>query len=210
MSILPIRIFPDPFLRKKSKEITEINKDIIDFGHSMLETMQTARGVGLAAPQVGKLIRMITIQVPEKAPMIMINPNLINQEGLRRVEEGCLSVPGFTGIVERSIKIDAQYLDENKNKIQLSAEELLAQAIEHEIDHLNGIMYLDHLKSHQELHKTGITPNEVHWHDVGYKIHVNKQEALKNDLITEEVIEKKIELSKIKSDSSLDDASLEI
>ena len=134
MSILPIRIFPDPFLRKKSKEITEINKDIIDFGHSMLETMQTARGVGLAAPQVGKLIRMITIQVPEKAPMIMINPNLTNQEGLRRVEEGCLSVPGFTGIVERSIKIDAQYLDENKNKIQLSAEELLAQAIEHEID----------------------------------------------------------------------------
>ena len=210
MSIFPIRIFPDPFLRKKSKEITEINKDIIDFGHSMLETMQTARGVGLAAPQVGKLIRMITIQVPEKAPMIMINPNLTNQEGLRRVEEGCLSVPGFTGIVERSIKIDAQYLDENKNKIQLSAEELLAQAIEHEIDHLNGIMYLDHLKSHQELHKTGITPNEVHWHDVGYKIHVNKQEALKNDLITEEVIEKKIELSKIKSDSSLDDASLEI
>ena len=185
MSILPIRIFPDPFLRKKSKEITEINKHIIDFGHSMLETMQTARGVGLAAPQVGKLIRMITIQVPE-------------------------NVPGFTGIVERSIKIDAQYLDENKNKIQLSAEELLAQAVEHEIDHLNGIMYLDHLKSHQELHKTGITPNEVHWHDVGYKIHVNKQEALKNDLITEEVIEKKIELSKIKSDSSLDDASLEI
>jgi len=105
LSILPIRIFPDPFLRKKSKEITEINKDIIDFGHSMLETMQTARGVGLAAPQVGKLIRMITIQVPEKAPMIMINPNLTNQEGLRRVEEGCLSVPGFTGIVERSIKM---------------------------------------------------------------------------------------------------------
>ena len=202
--------WPNSKLLEVSELVDSFDEGLQSLAEDLYHTMIANFGAGIAAPQVGKLIRMITIQVPEKAPMIMINPNLINQEGLRRVEEGCLSVPGFTGIVERSIKIDAQYLDENKNKIQFSAEELLSQAIEHEIDHLNGIMYLDHLKSHQELHKTGITPNEVHWHDVGYKIHVNKQEALKNDLITEEVIEKKIELSKIKSDSSLDDASLEI
>ena len=121
-----------------------------------------------------------------------------------------MSVPGFTGLIERSIKIDAQYLDENKNKIKLSAEDLLSQAIEHEIDHLNGIMYTDHLKSHEDLHKTGVTPNEIHWHDVGYKIHINKDQATKDDISMHEVIEKKIELSKIKSDGSLDDASLEI
>ncbi|MEC7837861.1 MAG: peptide deformylase [Chloroflexota bacterium] len=210
MTILPIRKFPDPILRNKSEKILEINKDIIQFGHDMLDTMQSAKGVGLAAPQVGKLIRMITIQIPEKDPMIMINPYITKKEGVREVEEGCLSVPGFTGIIERSIKIDAEYLDENQGKIKLSAQELLSQAIEHEIDHLNGIMYTDHLKSHEDLHKTGVTPNEIHWHDVGYKIYIGKDEPTKNDLSMCEVIEKKIELSKIKSDSSLDDASLEI
>lgn len=210
MTIIPIRKFPDPILRKKSEKILEINKDIIQFGYDMLETMQSAKGVGLAAPQVGKLIRMVTIQIPEKDPMIMINPFISKKEGSRKVEEGCLSVPGFTGIIERSVKIDAEYLDENQSKIKFSAQELLSQAIEHEIDHLNGIMYTDHLKSHEDLQKTGITPNEVHWHDIGYKIHISKDKATKDDLSMCEVIEKKIELSKIKSDSSLDDASLEI
>ena len=210
MAIIPIRKFPDPILRKQSAEIEEFNNEIIQFGYDMLDTMQSARGVGLAAPQVGRLIRMITIQIPENKPMIMFNPSISNKYGLRKVEEGCLSVPGFTGLIERSIKIDAQYLDENKNKIKLSAEDLLSQAIEHEIDHLNGIMYTDHLKSHEDLHKTGVTPNEIHWHDVGYKIHINKDQATKDDISMHEVIEKKIELSKIKSDGSLDDASLEI
>jgi peptide deformylase len=210
LAIIPIRKFPDPILRKKSSEIIEFNEELIQFGYDMLETMQSAKGVGLAAPQVGKLIRMITIQVPEKEPMIMLNPIVSNKQGSREVQEGCLSVPGFTGMIERSIKIDAEYLDENKNTIKLSAEDLLSQAIEHEIDHLNGIMYTDHLKSHEHLHKTGITPDEAHWHDVGYKIHISKDQATKDDLSMCEVIEKKIELSKIKSDSSLDDASLEI
>tara|TARA_B100000579_G_scaffold199256_1_gene162949 strand:- start:13190 stop:13822 length:633 start_codon:yes stop_codon:yes gene_type:complete len=210
LALLPIRKFPDPILRKKSDEIVDLTKELIQFGYEMLETMQSAKGVGLAAPQVGRLIRMITIQVPEKKPMIMVNPNISKKQGSREVQEGCLSVPGFTGIIQRSVKIDAEYLDENKNKIKFSAEELLSQAIEHEIDHLNGIMYTDHLKSHEDLHKTGITPDDVHWHDVGYKIHISKDQATKDDLSMYEVIEKKIELSKIKSDSSLDDASLEI
>ncbi len=140
----------------------------------MLETMQAARGIGLAAPQVGKLLRLITIQIPENEPMIMFNPKVEKSFGRRNVEEGCLSVPGFTGIIERSVTIDASYLDQNKAKIKLTASELLSQAIEHEIDHLNGIVYLDHLKSHEDLHKSGITPNDIHWHDVGYKIFINK------------------------------------
>ena len=207
---MPIRKFPDPILRKKSEKIFSIDKDLIQFGYDMLETMQSAKGVGLAAPQVGKLLRMITIQIPENDPMIMINPYISNKEGSREVQEGCLSVPGFTGIIERSIKIDAEYLDINQSKIKFTAQELLSQAIEHEIDHLNGIMYTDHLKSHEDLHKTGVTPDETHWHDVGYKIHISNDKSTKDDLSMGEVIEKKIELSKIKSDSSLDDASLEI
>jgi len=210
MTILPIRIFPDPILRKRSEEIIEINEDVINFGYEMLETMQSAKGIGLAAPQVGKLIRMVTIQIPENEPIIMINPHIAKRKGTRDVQEGCLSIPGFTGLVERSISIDAKYIDQNKGKIKLTAEELLSQAIEHEIDHLNGIMYVDHLKSHENLYKTGVTPSDAHWHDSGYKIYINKNKASKKDLITEEVIEKKIELSKIKSDSSLDDASIEI
>jgi|TARA_B110000263_G_scaffold176730_1_gene154474 peptide deformylase len=210
MTILPIRLFPDPILRQKTKKIEEINKEIIEFAYNMLETMQSLKGVGLAAPQVGKLIKLITIQVPENKPMIMINPKIDNASGTRKVEEGCLSVPGFTGLIERSMTIDASYLDLNKSKIKLSATELLSQAIEHEIDHLNGIVYLDHLKSHDNLYKTGVTPNQVHWHDVGYKIFINKDKSSKDDLLVNEVIETKIKLSEIKSDSSIDEASVDI
>ena len=172
--------------------------------------MQYAKGIGLAAPQVGRLVRLITIQVPECDPIVMFNPYINKKLGKRMVPEGCLSVPGFTGIVERAISISATYVDKNKGKIQLSAEELLSQAIEHEIDHLNGIMYLDHLESHEKLHKTGITPDDIHWHDVAYKVSINKDNATKTDLETEGIIERKIELSKIKSDGSIEEASFDV
>lgn len=210
MTILPIRLFPDPILRKKSKEIENIDLEILEFSNNMLETMQYAKGIGLAAPQVGRLIRLITIQIPESEPIIMFNPYINKKLGKRIVPEGCLSVPGFTGIVERSISIAATYIDKTKGKIQLSTTELLSQAIEHEIDHLNGIMYLDHLESHDKLHKTGITPDDVHWHDVAYKVSINKDNATKTDLETEGIIERKIELSKIKSDSSIEEASFDV
>ena len=210
MTILPIRLFPDPILRKKAKEIENINLEILEFSNNMLETMQYAKGIGLAAPQVGRLVRLITIQVPERDPIVMFNPYINKKLGKRMVPEGCLSVPGFTGIVERAISISATYVDKNKGKIQLSAEELLSQAIEHEIDHLNGIMYLDHLESHEKLHKTGITPDDIHWHDVAYKVSINKDNATKTDLETEGIIERKIELSKIKSDGSIEEASFDV
>ena len=210
MTILPIRLFPDPILRKKAKEIENINLEILEFSNNMLETMQYAKGIGLAAPQVGRLVRLITIQVPERDPIVMFNPYINKKLGKRMVPEGCLSVPGFTGIVERAISISATYVDKNKGKIQLSAEELLSQAIEHEIDHLNGIMYLDHLESHEKLHKTGITPDDIHWHDVAYKVCINKDNATKTDLETEGIIERKIELSKIKSDGSIEEASFDV
>ena len=210
MTILPIRLFPDPILRKKSKEIENIDLEILEFSNNMLETMQYAKGIGLAAPQVGRLIRLITIQIPECDPIIMFNPYINKKLGKRIVPEGCLSVPGFTGIVERSISIAATYIDKTKGKIQLSTTELLSQAIEHEIDHLYGIMYLDHLESHDKLHKTGITPDDVHWHDVAYKVSINKDNATKTDLETEGIIERKIELSKIKSDGSIEEASFDV
>ena len=93
MTILPIRIFPDPILRQKTEEIKEINKELIDFGFNMLETMQAARGIGLAAPQVGKLVKLITIQIPENEPMIMFNPKVEKSFGKRNVEIIAFDIP---------------------------------------------------------------------------------------------------------------------
>ena len=89
MTILPIRVFPDPILRQQSKEIKEINKEVTELGFNMLETMRSAKGIGLAAPQVGKLLKLITIQIPENEPMIMFNPKIENSYGKRKIYWCC-------------------------------------------------------------------------------------------------------------------------
>ena len=217
MAILEIYTFPDQILRKKAETVTVFDQELERTVQSMLETMYVSSGIGLAAIQAGILKQIIVIDLKSgeedkslREPHVFINPKIVTQSGTTVSEEGCLSVPGFTGIIERSVTIDASYLDQNKSKIKLTASELLSQAIEHEIDHLNGIVYLDHLKSHEDLHKSGVTPNDIHWHDIGYKIFINKAKASSQDKIIDEVIDKKIELSKIKSDSSIDEASVDI
>ena len=118
----------------------------------MIDTLRHAGGVGLAANQVGVLRRVIVIQLPdEEEPRVYINPEIIHREGEREVTEACLSVPGYTGVITRAIWVKAKMLDRQSKLIRIRAEELLAQALEHEIDHLNGILYMDHLKEHQEL-----------------------------------------------------------
>ncbi|MBM3958834.1 MAG: peptide deformylase [SAR202 cluster bacterium] len=162
MAVREIRIVPDPVLRRKARTVKVIDAAIRRLARDMIETMQAARGVGLAANQVGELVRVVTIQMPEEEPFVMINPVITHREGTRVVEEGCLSVPGYTGSIERSVIVKARYVDENSSKHRIAAESsLLGQAIEHELDHLNGILYLDHLKSHEDLKKT---PSE-HDHD---------------------------------------------
>ncbi|MBI4220202.1 MAG: peptide deformylase [Chloroflexi bacterium] len=160
MAILQIRVVPDPILRRKARPVKTIDDSVRKLVRDMIETMEAAPGVGLAANQVGVLLRIVTLQMPDEPPFVMINPLITHREGTRTVEEGCLSVPGYVGTIERSVLVRARYVDENSSKHRVEARELLAQAIEHELDHLNGILYLDHLKSHEDLKQTG-----AHAHD---------------------------------------------
>ena len=129
-------------LRKKSKEITEINDRIRQLLDDMVETMQQANGVGLAAPQVGILRRAIVIDTGEQQ-LKAVNPEIIEVSGSIVDVEGCLSIPGISGTVERPEKIKVRYLDENGKEKIIEASSLLARVFCHEIDHLEGILYTD-------------------------------------------------------------------
>ena len=169
MAILPVRVLPDPLLRKKARRVKAIDAAIQKLAADMIETMQAASGVGLAANQVGVLRRVVTLQMPDDAPWAMINPEITRREGGRRVEEGCLSVPGWLGMVTRSVSINACALGLDSRELKFDASELLAQAIEHEIDHLNGILFIDHLAKHEDLWKSDEEP-PVHEHaDVDFE-----------------------------------------
>jgi peptide deformylase len=149
-----MRLLPDPILRKKAIKVAKVTPQIEKLVENMVETMRDQRGVGLAANQVGVLQKIAVIETPEmEEPLVLINPEVMKTDGERQVEEGCLSVPGYRGLVNRSetVRIKAMGLD---GKIyRLNADELLAQALEHEIDHLNGILYIDHLVDHESLYK---------------------------------------------------------
>ena len=153
MSILQIRTFPDPILRSKAKPVMEINDDIKNLTSDMIETLLEAKGLGLAANQVGILKRIIVLNFPEKQPMALINPEIMKKIGKREVEEGCLSIPGYRGTVKRSERVRARALDLNGKVIKIKAEGLLAQALEHETDHLNGYLYIDRLVSRETFWK---------------------------------------------------------
>jgi len=159
MAILPIRIAPDPILRQKSKRVRSINGSIRKLISDMLETMHSAPGVGLAAPQVGIPLRVIVIGLPEQEDIALINPEIVRRKGERLLNEGCLSVPGYAGEVKRAEAVTVKGRDQNGKEIRIKADELLAQALEHEIDHINGVLYIDRLESIDKLRK--IEPEEV-------------------------------------------------
>ncbi len=144
---------PDPVLFRKARKIAKITPQHKKLALDMVETMTAHHGVGLAANQVGVLERICVVQTPEmEEAMILLNPEIVKREGEREVEEGCLSVPGYRGMVTRSEKVRARALDLNSKQFKVDADDLLAQALEHEIDHLNGIMYMDHLVAHTKLY----------------------------------------------------------
>lgn len=145
MAIRIIRHDGDPVLRKRSKEVKEVNDRIRILADDMIDTMYESYGVGLAAPQVGILKRVIVVDVntEESDPHIFINPVIIKEEGEQRGPEGCLSVPGVRGEVTRPFKITVEALDVNGEKFVTEAEDFFARAICHEIDHLNGILFID-------------------------------------------------------------------
>lgn len=145
MALRNIRINDDPILRKKCKEVLEVTDKIRILAEDMLDTMYEANGVGLAAPQVGILKRLVVIDVGE-GPIVMINPEILETEGSQTGQEGCLSIPGKAGIVTRPAYVKAKAFDLDMNEYIIEGEELLARAICHEIGHLDGDLYTDHVE----------------------------------------------------------------
>jgi len=160
MAIFTVLTVPEPILKQKSKRVRNIDGSIRKLAADMIETMHAASGVGLAAPQVGVPLRVIVIGMPEEEEFVLVNPQVVRRVGERWVTEGCLSVPGYFGEIQRAQRVTVKGRDLSGKEIRIKAEELLAQALEHEIDHLNGVLYIDHLESQDKLHKVEpeITP----------------------------------------------------
>lgn len=142
MAIRQIVKDPDPILRQKSKEVKEITPNILKLLDDMAETMYDAPGVGLAAVQVGILKRLVVIDVGDGL-IELINPVIVSKEGEQTGPEGCLSIPGVTGEVTRAYKCTVEALNRHGEKIVIEGEGYLARAIQHEVDHLNGILFTD-------------------------------------------------------------------
>ncbi len=145
MALRQIRTLGDPVLTKKAKPVKEVNEKLLDLVDDMLETMYEANGVGLAAPQIGVLKRLVVIDVsPEgEEPIILLNPEIISTSGSQTGDEGCLSVPGKSGTVTRPNEVTVRAMDLEMNEFEITGTELLARAFCHEIDHLDGIVYVD-------------------------------------------------------------------
>lgn len=146
MAIRKIREIGDPVLTKKCKEVTEITPRVQELIDDMFETLYEADGVGLAAPQVGILKRIVVIDVTGEDPILLINPKLMETSGEQEGYEGCLSVPGKSGKVTRPNYAKVMAYDENMNAFELEGTELLARAICHELDHLEGQLYVEKVK----------------------------------------------------------------
>ena len=144
MAIRQIRVLGDDVLRKKCKEVKEMTPRMHTLVEDMYDTMYEAMGVGLAAPQVGILKRIVVIDTGEEGECVtLVNPVITLKEGEQVGEEGCLSLPGKSGVVTRSNHVVVRAYDENMELDELEGTELLARAIQHECDHLDGIMYVD-------------------------------------------------------------------
>ncbi|MCL0075798.1 peptide deformylase [Dehalococcoidia bacterium] len=153
MAVLPLLRFGNPILRQKSKRVSSIDGSIQKLIDDMIETMRDASGAGLAAPQIGKLLRVIVIGLPEEEPFALINPQIVKKSGEREVVEGCLCLPGYRCEIKRAVSVTAKGRDRHGKEVRLKAEDLLAQTLEHEIDHLNGVLYVDHLQEEDRLYK---------------------------------------------------------
>jgi peptide deformylase len=150
MTIKPLVILPDSKLRLVSDPVKEITDDIRKLADDMLETMYDAPGVGLAAIQIGVPIRMVTMDVSktegERHPMVLINPEIVwSSEEKRVYEEGCLSIPEYYEEVERPDRVRFRYMNLQGETVEQEAEDLMATCVQHEIDHLNGVLFIDHL-----------------------------------------------------------------
>ncbi len=149
MAILNILHFPDPRLRTRAAPVAAVDEQIRRLADDMLDTMYDAPGIGLAATQVNVHQRVIVIDVSEEKnqPMVLINPELLAREGVEEMDEGCLSVPGIYETVERAEKVRVRALNRDGESFELEADGLLAVCIQHEIDHLDGKLFVDYLSA---------------------------------------------------------------
>lgn len=150
MSIKPLIILPDPVLRQVSKSVERIDEPLLKLADDMLETMYDAPGIGLAAIQVGEPLRMLVIDLAKEdeppAPHVFINPDVLESGTERSVyEEGCLSIPDYYAEVERPATVRVRYLDRDGRLQEMQADGLMATCLQHEIDHLNGVLFIDHI-----------------------------------------------------------------
>jgi len=142
MALRQIRVYGDDILTRKCREVKEMTPRLKELAEDMLDTMYNAEGVGLAAPQVGVLRRIVVIDIGE-GPIVLVNPVLTEQDGEQEDMEGCLSVPGKVGKVTRPNHVVVEGFDADMNPVRIEGEELLARALCHELDHLEGIMYTE-------------------------------------------------------------------
>jgi len=152
MSIRKICQYPEPVLRQETDPVTSFDEDLKQLAEDMAETMYDAPGIGLAAPQIGESIKLIVVDISkdrenDRQYMAMVNPEIVAHEGFQLDEEGCLSVPDLTAKVKRFKKITVSYQDLKGSPQELSTEDRFAVVLQHEIDHLNGILFIDHLSS---------------------------------------------------------------
>ncbi len=151
MALLEIRKYPDEVLKRKAALVVSVDGDLQRLIDDMVETMYAAPGIGLAAPQVGASIRLIVVDVSireENQPLlILINPAIVDAEGLVEYEEGCLSVPQYLASVKRAERVVVKALDRHGKPLQIEGTGLLSRALQHEIDHLDGVLFVDRLSS---------------------------------------------------------------
>jgi len=159
MAALKIRTNPDPVLRKKAVKVTVIDDSVRRLIDNMIETWRKSSGVGLAANQVGVPLRIVVIQVPEEELLVLINPEIVETTGERTVVEGCLSIPGYQAEICRAEVVKVRAKGHNGKLIRRKASDLLAQAIQHEVDHLNGVLYIDYLDDMSQLVKIASEPD---------------------------------------------------
>jgi peptide deformylase len=150
MAILPIRIYPDPILRVKCRRVEAFDAGLRKLAANMVETMHAAPGVGLAAPQVGVDLRLAVVDTSvgedPASILVLVNPEIVRREGMETDTEGCLSLPGITDKVDRPVAITLRAQGLDATPFEIAVEEYLARAILHEVDHLDGILFTDHLR----------------------------------------------------------------
>ena len=160
MAIRPIVMHPDAGLRQRSKKVGNLDAKLRQLVDDMIETMKDARGVGLAAIQVAVPLRIVTIQLPEDyddqragEPIVLCNPEIVKGAGEWEPDEGCLSMPGYVANVRRKWTVTVKARDRQGREIRVKGDGLLGQALQHELDHLDGVMFFDHLDSMDDLRK---------------------------------------------------------